>query len=320
MGTKLRILAGSAVLAAVRVQTTTGFGSTIEHVVKSISTFSKTFVSLFFVQILVYLIWSVAIYPSLFSPLRHFPSPAEGDFLIGQTRDILKQPTGKSQQRWIDEVPNEGAIRYRMWTRDRLFLTSAKAIGEVLVQKSYEFIKPAEARNGLIRILGEGVLLAEGDEHKFQRKNLNPAFHYRHVKNLYPVFWGKAREMVQVLAEASAAAKEATTHDKSSGEAASDSALHPGAIEVGNYTSRATLDIVGLAGMGNDFNSLRNPDNKLNTMYRKVFNPGRFTIAIQIVAGKQATLLTQLGKSTRLMLIVRSICAILDYEQTSNPT
>ena len=70
-------------------------------------------------------------------------------------------------RRWIDEVPNEGLICYRMvFNQERIFITNARALGEVLVQKNYDFIKPTQLRAGLGRILGVGILLAEGDEHK----------------------------------------------------------------------------------------------------------------------------------------------------------
>ena len=68
---------------------------------------------------------------------------------------------------WINEVPNEGIIRYtNLFNVERLLITSPKGLGEVMVQKNYEFIKPAQLREGLGRILGVGILLAEGEEHK----------------------------------------------------------------------------------------------------------------------------------------------------------
>lgn len=36
----------------------------------------------------------------------------------------------------------------------------------MLNTKSYDFVKPLQIRLGLGRILGVGILLAEGDEHK----------------------------------------------------------------------------------------------------------------------------------------------------------
>lgn len=68
---------------------------------------------------------------------------------------------------WINEIPNNGLIRYRVkFNKERVFVTSPKALSEVLVQKNYDFAKPYTLRLGLGRILGVGLIIAEGDEHK----------------------------------------------------------------------------------------------------------------------------------------------------------
>lgn len=70
-------------------------------------------------------------------------------------------------QEWINEVPNDGLIRYRMmFNKEIVFITSPKALSEVLVQKNYDFSKPYKLRQGLGRILGIGLIIAEGEEHK----------------------------------------------------------------------------------------------------------------------------------------------------------
>jgi hypothetical protein len=64
-------------------------------------------------------------------------------------------------------VPNEGVIYYRwLFNEPRVLVTNPKALAEVLVQRNYEFVKPGRIRKGVGRILGVGILLAEGDEHK----------------------------------------------------------------------------------------------------------------------------------------------------------
>jgi hypothetical protein len=68
---------------------------------------------------------------------------------------------------WIHTVPNEGLIKYNhLFNAERVLLTSPKALAEVLVTRNYEFIKPKFFRLNLGRLLGNGVLFAEGDEHK----------------------------------------------------------------------------------------------------------------------------------------------------------
>lgn len=122
---------------------------------------------LFAAQLFAYFTWTVIIYPKLLSPLRHLPMPKGGSFLNGHFWRIMREPTGQPLMEFIESVPNDGLIRYHhALNAERLLLTSPKALSEVLVQKSYEFIKPEQVRIGLGRILGIGILLAEGDEHK----------------------------------------------------------------------------------------------------------------------------------------------------------
>lgn len=90
------------------------------------------------------------------------------------------------------------------------------------------------------KILGYGLLLSEDDVHKLQPKNLMPAFSFRHIKELYPIFWSKAQELAYGVEADMLTTPEST-------------------VVIADWASRASLDIVGSAGMGHEFNSLSNP-------------------------------------------------------------
>lgn len=92
-----------------------------------------------------------------------------------------------------------------------------------------------------------------------------PAFAFRHVKDLYPTFWSKSCEMVKAIQAATQA--EAIEGNSEKKEAP--------VVEIGQWTSRATLDIIGVAGMGQDFNAIKNPDTELCATYRSIFQPNR---------------------------------------------
>lgn len=71
---------------------------------------------------------------------------------------------------WVKTIPNDGLIRfYGVANIERVLLTSPKALSELLVTKVYDFEKPEPVRNALRRVAGEGILLAEGDEHKVRQ-------------------------------------------------------------------------------------------------------------------------------------------------------
>lgn len=145
--------------------------------------------------------------------------------------------------RRINNVPNSGLIRYlSIFNSERVIVTSPKALGEVLTTRNYDFAKPFHLRAGLGKILGIGILLAEGDEHKAQRRNLLPAFAFRHVKDLYAGFWEKAREGIEAMTEDVKAGgiryKDLPEFQKEAGPE-----QEVAVIEVGEWASRITLDI-----------------------------------------------------------------------------
>lgn len=109
-----------------------------------------------------------------------------GSFLHGHFHVIHGDPSGYPFQRWINEIPNEGLIYYRfIFNAERVLVTSPKGLAEVLVHNNYDFVKPKQLVEGIGRILGIGVLLAEGDEHKVlpQKSNLS--------KVLFMIIWLK---------------------------------------------------------------------------------------------------------------------------------
>ncbi|KAI9053519.1 hypothetical protein LZ554_002474 [Drepanopeziza brunnea f. sp. 'monogermtubi'] len=234
-----------------------------------------TFVQLWVLSFSLWAFYKIVLYPKFFSPLRHFPTPPGGSWWNGHFDQIKANPTGAPQINWVNTVPNDGIIRYMgMFNSERLFITSPKGLGEVLTTRNYDFVKPSQVAAGIGRLLGIGVLLAEGDEHKAQRKNLMPAFAYRHVKNLIPVFWEKSCEAVNTMAvEINAGG--IPDKDLPEKHRRPEGPHNEAIMEVGEWASRATLDIIGLAGMGQDFGAVKDPETLLNRTYRVVFKPSR---------------------------------------------
>lgn len=174
-----------------------------------------------------------------------------------------------------------------IFNKERLLIASPKALSEVLTTKSYDFIKPYEFSVGIGRLLGVGVLLAEGDEHKFQRKNLMPAFAFRHVKSIFPTFWSKSVEVVfaiddEIKNTAGAPPPEAAIEAGVSRDVKLES--NQAIISVGQWFNRATLDIIGVAGMGQDFNAIADPTGDLYQAYVRTFRPSREATILQIMS------------------------------------
>ncbi|EEQ32137.1 hypothetical protein McanMca71_005474 [Microsporum canis] len=224
--------------------------------------FAWTLPALFAVYLVLRGFYFVILYPIFFTPYRHIPVAPGRSIWNGHFKILQSSSQGAPSAKWTREVPNNGLIRfYFMLNRERLLVTSTKALADVLVNRSYDFEKTRALAASIGWVTGTGVILAEGDVHRVQRKNLNPAFSFRHIKEQYPIFWQKSLEMADRIATAIESLPE---NEK--------------VISFGDYTGRATLEIIGLAGMGYDLESV----NELREEYRKMFSrPDAMTRLVQ---------------------------------------
>ena len=152
----------------------------------------------------------------------------------------------------MEEIPNDGLLRFRdLFNQEGIIPTSHAMLKTILHDNTYDSAKQPRVVQILRTILGDGLILVEGNLHKFQRKHLQPSFHTKVIRELYPIFWMKACELTSTLNEAAQESE----------------------VEIGVWCTRVTLDIIGIAGFGRDFNSLRNPDDKFVADYQDVLEP-----------------------------------------------
>ncbi|KAF5878704.1 putative cytochrome p450 97b3 protein [Botrytis fragariae] len=276
-----------------------------------------TFVLLYLLQFIGFAIWRVILYPYYFSPLRHLPSPKGGSWWNGQWKRISGEPTGQPMLDWIQDVPNDGIIRYLgMLNSERVMVTNAKALSEVLAIK-------------ITISLNLPLFVSELDVSLELRKNLMPAFAFRHVKNLYSVFWDKSCEGLKAMTK-EVKAKECGdipngVAEEEDGNDGSVTQPEKGVVimEAMQWASRITLDIIGAAGLGKDFGAIQDPDTLLNRTYRTVFKPTR---SAQILGFLQLFLpgwfvkripIKRNGEIEEAAETIRSVCRDLIHEKKS---
>lgn len=206
------------------------------------------------------------IYPFYISELRHVPT-VPGFPLWGQFFTIITTECGVCQRQWHQD--HGPIIRYFFpFGAERLSIADDKAIHQMTIKNPYNYPKPVRAKLWMVRILGDGVLLAEGNEHVHQRKALAPGFSIASIRALSPVFWQKALLLSSLWKEEMAEARVTTK-----------------CFEVLEWLNRTTLDIIGQAGFGTDINSLENPDTPIREAYRLVF---AFDLGSRVLHGLQA--------------------------------
>ena len=94
---------------------------------------------IFLLNVTLYTIWSVLIYPFCFSPLRHIPGPKYGNFIFGHAVQArISKPRGEHPRQWMEEIPNDGLLRIRdAFNADAIIPTSHAMLKTVLNDNSY---------------------------------------------------------------------------------------------------------------------------------------------------------------------------------------
>lgn len=191
------------------------------------------------------------------SPLRHLPAPDQGP----ARKRLFTEPGPDQLTEWAQNIPNQGFIRYHgVLNIQKVLVTDPNAFHDILAANPYSYIKPPPITKIIRSLVGDGLIVAEGEAHKTQKRAMQLAFKARQVKDLYPVFERKAKELVDKVAGVAGVG---------SGEGSSDT------VDLGTYLHHATLDVIGIAGFGLDFKCLKDPSSKLATDYARGFTPSK---------------------------------------------
>ncbi|KAK0619145.1 cytochrome P450 [Immersiella caudata] len=219
-------------------------------------------------QIVAYRTYRLFIYPYFVSPLRHLPGPKNHHFLVGHTLHQFR--SGSPNQpflSWMRRWPETPLIRYfDLGNSDAVLVTSLDAHKEILRDKVYSFRKPAFFTRLVADIVGFGLVFAEGEAHKKQRRVLGGMFSPSSLRVLVPVFQDKARHLSYLLDQI------IETQD--------------GVVELVSLYSKIMLDIMGVFALGVELDNLQSASagaTSFDECYHEVFEPdgwGQILMAI----------------------------------------
>ncbi|KAH8995441.1 cytochrome P450 [Lactarius akahatsu] len=172
--------------------------------------------------------------------------PASSSFWLGNEADIRYQnEVGDCEFMWMREYGSAWRRTGCLGT-DRLMLADPKALKHILHSAGYHYSRTIDKAQFLRMATGNGIVVAEGQAHRRQRKVMNPAFSTHQIQSFLPLFHGTASKLVQ----------------KWKGVIAADPSGQP-LVNVVGWFSRASLDIIGEAGFDFQFGSLDNLQNPL---------------------------------------------------------
>lgn len=129
---------------------------------------------------------------------------------------------------------------------------SAAALRDIFGTSQKDFVKPLSGRNFLSQVLGStGLLVSEGPAHTRQRKYLTSSFRIQNIRALHEMMLRKADVLVRNLA----------LEDERRGSSG---------VDICEWASKVTLDIIGHALMSQEFDALNTEKQPLNEAFAKL--------------------------------------------------
>ncbi|KAJ7755153.1 cytochrome P450 [Mycena metata] len=131
----------------------------------------------------------------------------------------------------------------------QIMFTDPKALTHCYNSERAVYVKTNVQRIFIDEIFGRGVLSAEGEDHKRQRKALTPAFSNAAIRRLTAVFYDSAHKVKSIWDERL--------------ESKADDAI----IEVQEWMNRTALDSIGIAGFSHDFRYIEGQKSAVTTAF-----------------------------------------------------
>ncbi|KAK0442285.1 cytochrome P450 [Desarmillaria tabescens] len=182
--------------------------------------------------------------------VKHVKGPPPVSFWLGHERLLRNQENfGELEMKWCKEY---GSV-YRVggcFGQDILVVSDPKALDHIFhISRPYPKSKDFNFILGLI--LGGGLIVVDAESHHRQRKILNPAFSPAQLRNSQLVFRQCSDKLVDAL-------KGSLTETNET-------------VNIMDWTSKVTLDIIGLTAFRYDFGSLEGRNTELGQALKHLF-------------------------------------------------
>lgn len=184
----------------------------------------------------------------------HLPGPGNPKFPMGHL-GLIDFNNAIIYQHWIKLKEHYGKI-FVFWLGNVPVMTvsDASCVQDIMITHNRQ--KADLMKKGLVDVVGSGLLLSEGEEHKKRRKLFGPAFHLQFMKNMSPKMNSKTNQLINMLLD---------RHNNQ-------------AVEIGSSITATTLDIIGVTAFDTDFGAIEDEHSALaqasETVLQELFARG----------------------------------------------
>ncbi|KAJ7496541.1 cytochrome P450 [Mycena latifolia] len=196
---------------------------------------------------------SKLVYRELTSPIKHLPGPKSSHFFYGNLKEIFKAENSVLHEQWVQEYGSTLKYKGLLGATLNHFLTNSNI-----------YQKPEASRSNIARMFGPGATFSGP---RFHHYLLPSSFGAPQVRELTSIFVDKSLELRDIWA----------SQVSNAGGTAR--------LDVLSWLSKATLDIIGLAGFNYHFNSLTGSEtaSELGGAFSAMFQAGMQMTPLRIL-------------------------------------
>ncbi|KIM41638.1 hypothetical protein M413DRAFT_152589 [Hebeloma cylindrosporum] len=175
------------------------------------------------------------------SPLDNIPGPSSKSWLKGVFPQLFNAQAWDFHREIAEKYGSVIKIK-ALLGENQLYVFDPKAMHHIVVKDQYVYEETTSFIEGNKLMFGPGLLGTLGEQHRKQRKMLNPVFSIAHMREMIPIFYRISYKL-----------RDAFARKVDDG---------PQEIEVLSWMTRTALELIGQSGFGYSFDPLTEDANK----------------------------------------------------------
>ncbi|KAF5337020.1 hypothetical protein D9611_002915 [Ephemerocybe angulata] len=176
-----------------------------------------------------WIVWTVLKRFVFSHPLDRIPGPPAQSFYTGNLRQVFNADS-PDYFRALSEKYGRVTRLFGLFKQRILHVSDPKALQHIFLKEQHIYEESTFFLVTNMKIFGPGLLSTLGDQHRRQRKMLNPVFSIAHMRRMMPTFYSVTYDLRRILL--------AKTRDG------------PQTTDMLSWLSKAALEIVSLCGLG----------------------------------------------------------------------
>ncbi|KZT30166.1 cytochrome P450 [Neolentinus lepideus HHB14362 ss-1] len=169
-------------------------------------------------------------------PLHNIAGPPSASLFTGNLKQIFDSNGWAFHRSLLEQYGSVARVSDFLGV-PRLFVSDPLALYHIVIKDQPIYDELQQFYRITYLLFGEGLIAAEGEEHRKQRKMLNPVFSAKHLREMVPIFLDVTYELRTVISN-----KIKSGVDE---------------IDMLDWVTRTALELIGRAGLGHSFDIMQ---------------------------------------------------------------